>query len=56
MKCKRAENKTIDKENIMWEKGVLGDGNSQILIDILIFLIGIYFALRSGDEHRRLPF
>ena len=53
---KRAEPITIDEENIMWEKGVLGDGNPQTLIDTLIYLIGIYFALRSGDEHRSLTF
>ena len=40
----------------MWDKGVLGDGNPQTLIDTLIYLIGIYFALKSGDEHRSLTF
>ena len=56
VKHKRAEPITIDEENIMGEKGVLGNGNPQTLIDTLIYLIGIHFALRSGDEHRSLTF
>ena len=38
----------------MWEKGILGDGNSQALLNKMLFMNGLYLALRGGREHRQL--
>ena len=55
-KLKKAEPHTGDDEDVLWQKGALGDHTLQCLLDTLIFYIGMNFALRSGDEHRRLRF
>ena len=51
---KRAEVITVEMEDILWHKGLLGDHTPQILVDTMVYLIGLYFAFRSGDDHRKL--
>ena len=51
---KQAEPLTIKEENRLWVQGLLGDHSPQALLDTMIFLCGMSFALRSGQEHRSL--
>ena len=54
VKKKQAEPITAEEENLLWEGGLLGEENPQALLDTMLFLCGIHFALRSGEEHRSL--
>ncbi|XP_067664653.1 zinc finger MYM-type protein 2-like [Haliotis asinina] len=45
---------TRDEENTLWEKGALGEGTPQKLLDTVLYLTGLNFALRGGKEHRSL--
>ena len=51
---RKAEVITADMEEILWQKGLSDDHSLQVLVDILVYLIGLCFALRSDDDHRRL--
>ena len=51
---RKAEPLSLEEEELLWRKGLLGDGNPQALVDTMVVLNGIYFALRSGSEHRQL--
>ena len=53
VKRRQAEPISI-KENTLWQKGILGEHDPQTLLDTMLFLCGIHFALRSGQEHRGL--
>ena len=41
-------------ENQLWEKGILGEHNPEILRNTVLFLIGINCSLHAGDEHHDL--
>ena len=48
---RQAEPITIEEENALWEKGVLGKSDPKTLLDTVLFLCGIHFSLRSSQEH-----
>ena len=55
-KKKKAEPLTEEQEETLWRKGILGDHTPQALLNTMVFCSGVYFALRSGKEHRQLRF
>ena len=48
---KKAEPISVEKEEQMWQCGADGGDNPQVLLQTIFYLIGVYFALRSGSEH-----
>ena len=55
---KQAQLIPLSFEQTMWDKGVLGEHEPEILRDTVLFLVGINCGLRAGDEHhdlRRMP-
>ena len=53
-KKKQAQPISVEEENRLWELRPLGDDNPQVLLNTVIFQVGLFFVLRSGSEHRRL--
>ena len=53
-KKRQAEPLSQQEEEMLWQKGLLGDKNPKTLLDTMIFCNGLYFVLRSGREHRQL--
>ena len=51
---KQAEIITVEEEQRLWQNGLLGDGTPRSLLDTMVYCCGLFFALRSGSEHRRL--
>ena len=43
-----------NSEAILWSSGVLGDETPKQLVRTVFFMIGKFFALRGGAEHRNL--
>ena len=43
-------------ERIVWQIGLLGDHFPQVSVNTLVYLKGLCFALRSGDDHKRLRY
>ena len=51
---KQAQPISTEEEEILWQLGLLGDHSAQALVDTMVFQMGLFFALRSGQEHCRL--
>ncbi len=45
--CTSSDIITLESKNLMWESGLLGDGNPKQLSDTVIFLLGIHCMLRG---------
>ena len=56
VKKRQVEPISIQEENVLWETGCLklSEQDPHTLLDTMLFLCGIHFALRSGEEHRSL--
>lgn len=55
-KKKQAELITEEEEEQLWSTGTLGDHSPIALLNTIFYMCGIYFALRSGQEHRQLRY
>ena len=53
---RQAELIQVSEECVLWEKGLPGCITPQVLVDTMVFLCGLCFALRSGQEHQSLTF
>ena len=51
---KKAEPLKKEEEELLWKKDFLESGSPQALVDTMVVINGIYFALRSGGEHHQL--
>ncbi len=51
---KQAQPITLQQEEEMWQNGILGNDTPEKLVNTLLYLIGIYFALHAYDEHKNL--
>ena len=45
---------TVDQENDMWLHNILGSSNPKQLVETILYLFGVHFAMRAGVEHRSL--
>ena len=54
LNVRKAEVISFEKENYLWSCGLLGQDSPSVLLNTVLFLIGLNFALRSGEEHRSL--
>ena len=51
---RKAESITFEDEEILWRKRILGDSTPQSLLDTMLHMNGLYFALRGGKEYTNL--
>ncbi len=45
---------SIQDEEHLWQMGLLGDDTPEKLVNTLLYLMGLHFALRACDEHKAL--
>ena len=51
---RKADIISVNDENLMWDLNVLGSGTPKQLVDTVLYLLGVHFALRATVEHRAL--
>ena len=45
---------SLEQEGYLWTNGYLGKLNPGVLLNTMVYMLGLNFALRAGQEHRRL--
>ncbi len=53
---KQAEPISVKEENTLWEAGLLDCNSHKVPLYTMVYLCGLSFALRSGQEHCDLQF
>jgi hypothetical protein len=53
-KTTKAEPFIEEEEKILWQTGLLGKSTPQALVDTILAMNGLYFALRSSKKYRQL--
>lgn len=53
---KQAEPIACNEEETLWKKGLLGETSPSVLLNTMVFMCRMYFALCSGQEHQELRF
>ena len=48
---RQTEPLSVQDEEQLWTKKLLGGHNEHSLVDIMLFMCGTYFALLPGQEH-----
>ena len=51
---KHADVVSVEHEDILWNKGVLGIASPESLLRAMFYTVGLHFSLRGGQEHRDL--
>jgi hypothetical protein len=54
LRIKQAQVISLQQEEVLWNKSLLGEHDGPTLMNTLLYLLGLNFALRSGQEHRSL--
>ena len=55
-KKNKAEPITPEEEENLWSSKTLGDHSPTSLLNTIFYMCGLYFALRSGQEHWQLSY
>ena len=50
---KQAQPIFVEMEDRLWELQLFGSSSPSVLLNTLVYMVGLYFSLRSGSEHRR---
>ena len=50
-KTRQAEPLSVQDEEQLWTKILLGGHNGRSLVNTMLFMCGTHFTLRSGQEH-----
>ena len=45
---------SLEQESVLFQKGILGEHSPGVLLDTVIYMMGLHLALRGGVEHCRL--
>ena len=46
----------MEEEEMLWQSGIFGNAGPKVLVDTLLCMFGLHFALCAGEEHRNLRY